>query len=405
MNLINNDYKDWYLKCRFEWLVNETTNISSDTMLILSYNNPYLKEYLESVHNVKYVLQESLGNDKLLNKYSIIVILSSLPENEINIIETNSKKYNYKIWNVYQKYIKYEKTKMPINYIVDEFDTLNYEKYTQNKDRLAEGYIRKIIKKHYFSNGNNLFNKVEIETISKCNNTCSFCPVNRNNDTRDFALMDIALFKSIINQLAALNYDSCIALFSNNEPLLDKRILFFAEYAKSKLPNNFMYIYTNGILLTRSYLYELLKYFDHIYINNYNDIKKLNNSIFDILRYLQEENIDKSKVTIHLRDINEKLSSRAGTAPNREGHYSINSSCLLPFNQLSIRANGKVSLCSIDALCQVEMGDLNNNSIIDVWNSSQYNSVREALLKGRDQLFPCKNCDMLFTTIPFEKVR
>lgn len=405
MNLINSDYKDWYLKCRFEWLINETTNILSDTLLILSYNNSYLKEYLNSIHNVRYILRESLCNDEFLDKYSIIVILNSLSENDLKIIEDNSKKYNYQIWNVYQKYIKYEKTKTPVNYIVDEFNTLNYEKYTQNKDRLAEGYIRQTIKKQYSFSGNKLFNKVEIETISKCNSICSFCPVNRNNDTRAFALMDKTLYKSIIDQLADLNYDSCIALFSNNEPLLDKRILFFAEYAKNKLPNNFMYIYTNGILLTRSYLNELLKYFDHIYINNYNDKKILNNSIFDIWKYLQEENIDKSKVTIHLRDINEKLSSRAGTAPNRNDYYSIHSSCLLPFNQLSIRANGKVSLCSIDALCQIEMGDLNNNSIIEIWNSPQYKSVREALLKGREQLFPCKNCDMLFTTIPFEKVR
>lgn len=405
MDYINKDYKDWYLKCRFEWRLSEHPEIFQEKLLIITYPNKYLYTYLSSFTGVDYDVCEETEIDNLPDGYSIVVIMAALSKKKKEEIERKSGECNFAIWDIYAKYQKYEKTKTPQDYIIDEFNTLDYEKYTQNKDRLAIGYINKTIKQQYSHNYNRLFNKVEIETISRCNNTCEFCPVNKNNDTRPFVKMDEQLFISIIDQLAELKYDSCIALFSNNEPLLDKRLISFARYIREKLPDNFMYIYTNGLLLTREILEELLKYFNHIYINNYSEKKELNSSIYDIWLYLKENNIDPEKVSIHMRNIKEKLSSRAGTAPNRNDHFHIRSSCLLPFNQLSIRANGKISLCSIDALCQRTMGDLTKNSIKDIWNSTEYNNIRRLLIQGRSSLFPCQNCDMLFTTIPYENVR
>ena len=39
---------------------------------------------------------------------------------------------------------------------------------------------------------------IEIETVNRCNNTCSFCPVNRNNDTRPYQKMTDEFFYSLI---------------------------------------------------------------------------------------------------------------------------------------------------------------------------------------------------------------
>lgn len=89
-----------------------------------------------------------------------------------------------------------------------------------------------------------LFQTIEIETINRCNSTCSFCPVNKHSDTRDFKIMDLELFKSIINQLKELNYPGSIGLYSNNEPFLDERIVELARLAKEELPNNHLYLYT-----------------------------------------------------------------------------------------------------------------------------------------------------------------
>ena len=42
---------------------------------------------------------------------------------------------------------------------------------------------------------------VEIETLNRCNNDCSFCPVNRHDDTREFHKMSENMFYNIIEQL------------------------------------------------------------------------------------------------------------------------------------------------------------------------------------------------------------
>jgi len=78
------------------------------------------------------------------------------------------------------------------------------------------------------------FYTIEIETQNRCNNDCPFCPVNRNNDTRKHAVMKEEIFFTIIDRLRAMDYHGNISLFSNNEPLLDGRILKFVEHAKKK---------------------------------------------------------------------------------------------------------------------------------------------------------------------------
>lgn len=92
---------------------------------------------------------------------------------------------------------------------------------------------------------------VEIETINRCNNDCSFCPVSKENDLREPMRMPEELFYKIIDELAEMEYKGYLSLFSNNEPLLDTRILDFLAYAVEKLPDAVHAMYTNGMLLTK----------------------------------------------------------------------------------------------------------------------------------------------------------
>ena len=70
-----------------------------------------------------------------------------------------------------------------------------------------------------------LFTSVEVETINRCNGVCSFCPINSKVDPREKKIMSKELFYSIVDQLADLNYSGRFSTFSNNEPLLDDRII------------------------------------------------------------------------------------------------------------------------------------------------------------------------------------
>lgn len=299
----------------------------------------------------------------------------------------------------------YTKRKVPQEYIIDEFSTMSEDEYIsgiQKKDKIfrkyIELYINQIVKKQEFP----LFNKIEIETYNKCNNTCSFCPVSVAHDKRIPHLMDRKLFNSIINQLSQINYHGIISLYSNNEPLLDNRIPEFLRLTRKKLPNAFILLFTNGLLLTLESLQTLLDNTNFLYINCYIKDKTIPNRIKQVQKYLIQNNIPQHKVEIHLRNKMEHLSNRAGNAPNRVYAAHLTSKCILPFSQMVIRPDGKVSLCSNDAYGKYTLGDLTQETLMQVWNGKSFKTLRLQIENGRAGHPTCKNCDMLFMPLAYE---
>jgi len=242
-----------------------------------------------------------------------------------------------------------------------------------------------------------IFSTVEIETLNRCNSTCSFCPVNKNVDTRKYKVMDQELFISILQQLKAMSYPGSIGLYSNNEPFLDGRIVNLAQIAKEHLPNNHLYLYTNGTLLTMEKFKSIMNYLDKMYIDNYNDDLRLIAPVRIVHDYCQNNKLYRDKVRIRLRRLNDVLSTRGGQAPNRKQEQieSLTCSCLLPFRQMVIRPDGKVSLCCNDALGKMTLGDLTTESINDVWHGEKYLTIRKKIAKGRHDIELCRGCDSL----------
>lgn len=240
-----------------------------------------------------------------------------------------------------------------------------------------------------------LFELVEIETINRCNGVCSFCPVNRSADPRPKAVMSRELFEGIIDQLAALDYSGKLALFSNNEPLLDQRIIELHKYARERLPKAVMHLYTNGILLTVPMFEELIQYLDELVIDNYQQELRLIRPSREIKAYVESHPQLRKKVTIVLRKPHEVLSSRGGDAPNRRQLVSYGEeTCAMPFQQLIIRPDGKVSLCCNDPLGRCTLGDLTKQTILDVWYGPQYQMVRKCVAEGRKNWKHCEFCDV-----------
>ncbi len=240
-----------------------------------------------------------------------------------------------------------------------------------------------------------MFHHIEIETINRCNGVCSFCPINCRIDPREKKVMPQELFKKIIDELAEIHYSGRIALFSNNEPLLDKRILDFHRYARNKLPNARMHLYTNGTLLTMESFTALLEVLDELIIDNYQQDLELIGPCKMIVDYYEQHPEIKEKVTIVLRKPNEILTSRGGDAPNRtQVKIEAGISCVLPFQQMIIRPDGKVSLCCNDPLGKCTLGDASEETLLDIWYGEKFSKVRECISKGRESFSHCKNCDV-----------
>lgn len=316
------------------------------------------------------------------------------------------KSYLEYLQKYYPQYLEhYYNRKISLNHVVNEFSTLtedDYKEYILQKDEICNKFLEQYIYNRTVDSQVALFNKIEIETINQCNNTCSFCPVNVLKDKRVHQQMTMELFEKIILQLVSLNYHGTISLFSNNEPLLDSLLLERLKFTRKNMPNVCIYIYSNGLLMTPEKLMELLPYVDFVHINNYNTEPVLLPGHLKLQQMLIANHVSEEKVEIHLRNKKECLSSRAGDSPNRNSIAELSSPCILPFSQIVIRPNGEVSFCCNDAYGTYTMGDVSHESLIDIWYGKHFNRSRELMLKGRFFQLPCKNCDMLFMPLPYE---
>ncbi len=245
---------------------------------------------------------------------------------------------------------------------------------------------------------NLLFSLVEVETINRCNGSCSFCPVNHKDDPREKKIMSEEMFKDIVRQLEEIGYTGRFTTFSNNEPLLDERIIEFNRYAREHLPYARLHLFTNGTLLTLDKFIALMDSLDELIIDNYHPELKLIKPCAEIVKYCETHPELKKRVTIDLRKPQEILTTRGGQAPNRHliGSYAEDR-CMLPFRQIVIRPDGKVSLCCNDAIGKYTLGDLTKDSLLDVWYGPKFQMVRNCLYKGRKNWGDCQFCDSFYT--------
>ena len=82
----------------------------------------------------------------------------------------------------------------------------NYNSETKQKDEEIFQDVYNLIDNFMKTTPTPLFNNIEIETVNRCNGTCSFCPVNKNQDPREYKKMPEELFKKIIKELKEINY-------------------------------------------------------------------------------------------------------------------------------------------------------------------------------------------------------
>ena len=255
---------------------------------------------------------------------------------------------------------------------------------------------------------------IELETLSACNGGCQFCPVNRFVDPRPRAEMPMPLIEKLADELSEANYSGHLALFSNNEPLLDKRLTEICALLRARLPKAWLYLYTNGTPLTPALYVELARAgLDEMLINNYSDELVLRKQVQRVIDEISDSSDPavmrlRARTLIHVRPENEVLGARGGLAPNKQqgpqAPYFHRESCGVPYMQMVIRPSGEVSLCCQDALGQFTLGDVSKQSIREVWRGEAYKSFRRRLeVEGRGPLDLCRECDAHLLYIPVLK--
>ena len=241
-------------------------------------------------------------------------------------------------------------------------------------------------------------NVVNIETINRCNSTCAFCTANIHAEKRPFMEMTDELYTSIIDQLAEWNYRGHLTLYGNNEPLLDKKIIERHKYAREKLPESYIFMSTNGLILTLEKLIDVKPYIDQLIINNYSMNMKLHKNIQRIYEYvnMHPEEFEDVDILIQMRYLQEVLTNRAGSAPNKKATEKVvKESCLLPFTDMWITPNGHMGLCCCDNFEVTNFADLNQVPLKDAWVSPELMEIRRKIAAGRQNYPFCKYCDFI----------
>ena len=249
---------------------------------------------------------------------------------------------------------------------------------------------------------------IMLETRSKCNGLCSFCPANALVDNRGDTLMEEDLFDKVINDLIEMDYSNRLSLYNNNEPFLDERIYKFIFKARQSLPKAYIELKSNGTLVSKE---KILKAFnaglDMLYINDYNDFPEHTSNILKLKKDLRQirrfgenskDNNNFHRIEIGLRDRGQILGSRGGKSPNKK-NYSVNphkkSMCFRPCEMMTISPKGDISICCEDFDWSMAFFNVREKSLAQIWSSKEWRKIRGKLLEGqRDWHESCTNCDV-----------
>ena len=256
---------------------------------------------------------------------------------------------------------------------------------------------------------------------TRCNGTCSFCAASVKNETRPDISMDFELYKKAIQELSDLNYKGIIAYHVNSDPLLIKNIDEYISFARSHLKDAWIQILSNGKALNPINGKKIIDAgVNEIFLNIYNDDLKadLPKNVINFQEQVLYKLFNKDQIfsgqfkefklrekpkgkyiyyNISRRLLNEVLTNRGGTAPNKKSNKSIEDDygyCELPFSKLNITANGNASQCCCDLTFSNPMGNIKYQSLKEVWNGQKFIELRKELLSGNRKNNPlCSKCD------------
>jgi MoaA/NifB/PqqE/SkfB family radical SAM enzyme len=239
-----------------------------------------------------------------------------------------------------------------------------------------------------------LFEIVALETRTGCNLTCSFCPVSRRSDVRGFAEMPLSTVELVGAQLSELHFSGSLLLFCNNEPLLDPRLGDIVALCREYCGDARLKVLTNGTRLTRNQAVGLFQAgLTTLEIDNYTDGRMLIRSVRALLH--ARDLFKGCDVRVNVRRLNEVLTNRAGTAPNsRPLDTPSHQFCALPFTDLNVMPDGRVTLCCFDAYETSCIGSVHEDSLVDIWSGPKIGRARHALLNLDRSASPlCAACD------------
>jgi len=270
-----------------------------------------------------------------------------------------------------------------------------------------------------------------IDNCNACNLKCSMCDHVNMHKYRKVQLMDIDLYKKIIEEIASENPDARVWEIFFGDPFLcndmDKRI----KYAKDKGLTDVV-LNTNGMLMTPEKAAGIIKAgLDAMYVGidaaepgTYAKIRvggELDTAVANVLSYrdllkeygregqrlfvqfvvsdINEDEIDDFKAFWRKEGVNVKIRPKVSWAGLvdarnlRDNDKVERKPCYWLMRGINICADGSVALCAVDVHRRVNCGSVVHDSIKSVWNGL-LKEYRRMHLSGDFMELPemCREC-------------
>lgn len=264
-----------------------------------------------------------------------------------------------------------------------------------------------------------------IEVTNACNLSCPFCPRDKIRE-RGIGYMTIETFKRIVNSRNARMLRH-IRMFGHGESLLHPKLV---EYVKLVRPHaKSVGLTTNVQLLTKTKAKELLEAGLDIIVFSFEGVNKeayermrvggnFETAVRNIVNFVDMRNAGgyKCRIVITCLDCKETHSGIERFVGHWSqfvdvvGHMSVHDwggilssplvnmtpiethrVCFWPWFGFDVYWNGSVAPCCMYET-DVGLGNVNDSSLTEIWNSPEYQQFRWNMLYNQDELPICRTC-------------
>ena len=279
---------------------------------------------------------------------------------------------------------------------------------------------------------------IEIQTISSCNAGCIICPHPDVSQALPTGMMSMELFRRIIDQIEP-SWGTRIIPYLNSEPLLDSLIFPRLRYVMERCPDSDVELSTNVSALNPVVQDKLSEVrLRELRLSVFGFTEKTHGSLMPGLRWHQvKRNLDHLVNNGSLRErigqlslvmIDHPLVTEEDMRLAKEycDHHSVSynfwgfldrgrnvvrfsndvynlavSGCeqRRPLERMHITFTGQVILCCQDWRWDNTIGNVREDTLLDIWNSEAYNRYRDAIYSGRGAAPElCKRCKLSLRT-------
>lgn len=271
---------------------------------------------------------------------------------------------------------------------------------------------------------------IEIQFHNKCNSNCLICPYKDMNYS--YKKMTNELFEKFLNEIDESKLKKIIP-YLNNEPFLDVDFINKVKRIRNKFKKLEIEISSNVSMIREEDIIEMshlditelrLSVFGYKkdtynrimpYLNyekTFEELKKISNimsksnTIISIVmidngEIDEQEFIDMKKMYNELGfnferwgflDRSDNVTYKSNNVYNEDVSYCEQNR---PLERMHILSDGRVIFCCQDWAHSLVVGNINDNTISEVWNSSIYNDARDSLyIKEKDSPLICKKCKL-----------